>query len=31
MKKWVDFVKIKFQISENIEWIRIMQHELNVG
>jgi hypothetical protein len=29
IKKWVDFVKIKFHLNENIEWICIMQPELN--
>jgi hypothetical protein len=27
MEKWIDFVKIKFHLNENIEWHR-MQFEL---
>jgi len=29
IKKWVDFVKIKFHLNENIEWICKMQLELD--
>jgi hypothetical protein len=29
VKKWVDFVKINFHLNENIDWICIMQLELN--
>jgi hypothetical protein len=28
MKKWINFVKFKFQLNENIEW-HCMQFELN--
>jgi len=29
MKKWIDFVKIKFHLNENIEW-DCMQFDLNL-
>jgi hypothetical protein len=29
-KKWIDVLEIKFHLIENIEWICIMQLELNV-